>query len=422
MTRFPPKIHLRSLPGKLPGHLMILLTLSLWILIASGVPVYGASGRITGRVTDAATGEALVGTNIILIERWQNEVAVPIDLPQGAFTDANGYYTILNVSPGLYNLKATMIGYSPVIKTGVRVNLDRNIVVDISMSTEVLVGEEVMVEAQQPVVKPDVYGTVETITTERLTQAPFERVDEFMDKMKGIELTDDNTGHGLSIRGGDIRETDIMIDNISVRDTRSENSYLNFNTSTVEEIQVKTGGFEAKYGGIQSGLVNVITKEGSRDRYSLNLEVSQVPAGQPRFFSTNPWSKDSPIYRVFAGDYAMNGVRDSAWGVDIPKDSKFTTFKGWTNRRAQPTVLNPYQRQQLWLMHHPLHDVATKPDYYVEGALTGPLPGAFIPLFGKYAEKTTFLLGAKYESTQYAFPIGPRDSYEDWNAQLKLTT
>ncbi|UCD37875.1 MAG: TonB-dependent receptor [Fidelibacterota bacterium] len=425
MTSVPLNVHLHPTSHHQTGRSPLLKMMVAVSLLACLSTAYGASGRITGRVTDAATGDPLVGTNIVLIERYQNEVPVPIDPPLGAFTDVNGYFTILNVSPGLYNLRATMIGYSAVTQTGVRVSVDRNTVVDMAMSVEAVAGEEVIVEAQQPVVKPDVYGTVETITTERLAQAPFERVDEYMDKMKGIEITDDNTGHGLSIRGGHIRETDVMIDNISLRDTRSENAYLNFNTSTVEEIQVKTGGFEAKYGGIQSGLVNVITKEGSRDRYSFNLEISQVPANQPRFFGTNPWSQDTPIYKVFAGEYAMdgwNGIPDSVKGVEIPFENRFEIFNGWTDRRAQPTPLNPFQRQQLWLLHHPLQEVAAKPDYYIESALTGPLPGAFIPIFGKYAEKTTFLLGAKYESTQYAFPIGPRDSYEDWNAQLKLTT
>ncbi|MFC1547282.1 carboxypeptidase regulatory-like domain-containing protein [Candidatus Neomarinimicrobiota bacterium] len=392
------------------------------IMVSAITPSLGASGRITGKVTDATTGDALIGTNIVVAEKWQNEVPVPIGSPQGAFTDANGYFTILNISPGLYNLRVTMIGYTPVVKTGVRVNVERNTVVNVAMEMAAIEYQEVIVEADQPVIKADVYGTVETITSERITQAPFERVDEFMDKMKGIELTDDNTGHGLSIRGGDIRETDVRIDNMSIRDTRSENAYLNINTSTVEEIQVKTGGFEAKYGGIQSGLVNVITKEGSRDRFSFNLDISRAPANQPRFFGTNPWGKDAPMYKVFAGDYALTGVPDTALDVIIPSESMFTNFKGWNDRRGQPAVLNPEQRRQLWLMHHPLQDIATKPDYYMEGALTGPLPGAGLPILGSYAEKTTFLIGAKYESTQYAFPIGPRDNYMDWNAQVKLTT
>jgi hypothetical protein len=59
---------------------------------------------------------------------------------------------------------------------------------------------------------------------------------------------------------------------------------------------------------------------------------------------------------------------------------------------------------------------------YIEGSLTGPVPGADIPILGSYAELTTFLLGFKYEDSQLAFPIGPRDDYQDWNGQLKLTT
>jgi hypothetical protein len=41
---------------------------------------------------------------------------------------------------------------------------------------------------------------------------------------------------------------------------------------------------------------------------------------------------------------------------------------------------------------------------------------------GGYLGKTVFLLGFKYEDTRFAFPLGPRDNYLDWNGQLKLTT
>jgi len=407
----------------------------LCVIVLGTLSAFAASGRITGHVVDAVTGESLIGVNVVLVEKWENNDALSLSTPQGAATDVNGYYAILNVSPGLYNIAATMIGYGQLKKTEVRVSFDHTTVVDFEMSVEALKGDAVVVQAERKIIKADVYGTVESIASEKITDAPYERVDEFIDKMKGVKLVDDASGHGLSIRGGDIRETDIMVDNISIRDTRSENSYINFNASTIEEIQVKTGGFEAKYGGIQSGLVNVITKEGSRDKYSLSMEVTTVPAGQERFFACNhPWSEDSPLYETFLGDYAMNGIPDSVYGVPegsvsgmiIPDEFPFKDFKGgfrgWSYRRAFPTTISDSLRRKLWEVQHPTYDIAAKPDYYIEGALMGPVPGAWIPFIGNVLGKTTFLLGGKYESSQFAFPIGPRDAYEDWNSQLKLTT
>ncbi len=77
---------------------------------------------------------------------------------------------------------------------------------------------------------------------------------------------------------------------------------------------------------------------------------------------------------------------------------------------------------RIWELRHPQYPIATKPDYYFEGSVTGPVPGENLPLLGEYLGRTTFLLGGKYENTQFAYPIGDRPNYLDWNTQLKLTS
>ena len=68
--------------------------------------------------------------------------------------------------------------------------------------------------------------------------APTLRIDEFANSIKGVELVAGDDGHGVSVRGGSIRETDVRIDGISVRDPRSENAYLSFNSTSIEELLV----------------------------------------------------------------------------------------------------------------------------------------------------------------------------------------
>jgi hypothetical protein len=380
--------------------------------------LFAANGKITGRVTDHETREPIPGANVVITHQILSDGAeVPMDRPLGSATDPNGYYFILNVPPGTYVVKASMVGYTAMIQRLVRVDLDRTVTVDYELSATEIRMEQVVVEARREAIKPDVAGTQEVIMTTRIEQMPVERLDEFVGRIKGIELVSGAEGNGLSVRGGSIRETDVRLDGLSLQDPRSENSYLALNSTTIEEIQVLTGGFQAKYGGIRSGLLNVVTKDGSRERYTVSLKTDIAPA-QKKYFGTNPWSNDSWIYRVFAGEYAMQGVPPG----DTTVPAEFRAFRGWANRATQDRRLDSLQKLELWKRQHPQYSSGNKPDMFLEGSITGPLPGVGIPLLGAYAERTTFLLGIKYEDSQLAFPLGPRNDYEDWNAQLKLTS
>jgi|GEM_PF-338946 len=415
--------------------------------------VLAQKGKVVGHVYDTETGEPLPGANIIITHRYEQGKPIEITEKQGAAGDAEGYFVILNVDPGIYDIQATMIGYRSLVKKQVQVNIDLTTNIDFPLQTAAIEGETVEIIAEREIIRRDVSGTQEVIQTQRIEETPVVRMDEFISKIKGVELTAGEEGQGLSIRGGKIRETDVRIDGISLRDPRSENSYLSINSTSVEELQVLTGGFEAKYGRIRSGLVNAVTKEGSRDKYSISVKYDYTPGSQYKFFGTNPWSEDSWIYKVFADtNYKYLDPSDSTWksyamdGVPsdpellpegFPDDAVFRNFRGWNHILQRPLNYEtmgipdstyrklaraPEEKLALWKFQHPLYDFAQKPDMYVEGSITGPVPGAALPLVGEFLEQSTFLLAGKYENSQYAFPIGPQDEYIDWNSQLKITT
>ncbi|MDD5582101.1 MAG: carboxypeptidase regulatory-like domain-containing protein [Candidatus Marinimicrobia bacterium] len=395
--------------------------------------LHAASGKLSGRVYDKQTGEPLPGANVMITHLEINEKMVPLDDIMGAACGEDGYYFILNIPPGTYTVSASMVGYAELKKEGVRVNIDRTITVDFPLEQTVLEMQSVTVMAEREVIRHDVASSQEIISADRIDAVPVMRMDEFIGTMKGIELVASDEGTGLSIRGGEIRETDVQIDGISSRDPRSGNAYLSINASSVEEMQVLTGGFEAKYGGFRSGLVNIVTKEGSRDRYSFAGNFNLTPAGQKRYFGQNPWDEDFIIYRIFAdtteNGWAYIGTRGDTTGLVPPE---FQTFRGWNNSREgnanyeiiglNKKKLTPEQKQRLWLIQHPTNELFNEPDFYLEGTLTGPVPGAWIPILGDVLERSTFMLAGKYEQSQFAYPIGPRDTYVDWNTHLKITT
>jgi len=339
-------------------------------------PLCATTGKIAGKVFDQDTQEILPGVNVYIVSIWQSGKEVPVETTLGASSDLEGYFVILNVQPGTYTVMAEMIGYKSLIQKQVRVNIDRTTSLEFGMESTVLETEEIEVVAERELILKDVSATQEIILSEKIDRTPVLRVDEFMDKIKGVNLSANNDGYGLSVRGGAIRETDVRINGISLRDPRSENSYLSFNSTAIEELQVLTGGFEAKYGGIRSGLVNAVTKEGSQDKYNISFKFDVFPASQNKFFGENPWSTDSWIYKVFADtnfkyydpadetwySYAMDGVpEDSLLPEGFPDELKF--FRGWNNRGegrrnyeaiglTRTTILTADQKRRLWLLQH----------------------------------------------------------------------
>jgi hypothetical protein len=103
------------------------------------------TGKITGKITDGVTDEALPFVNVIIE-----------GTTLGAATDIDGYYAIIGVRPGTYSVKASAIGYTPVVKQNVQVSIDLTTQVDFSLNeTSVELGEEVIVVATKPLVTKD---------------------------------------------------------------------------------------------------------------------------------------------------------------------------------------------------------------------------------------------------------------------------
>ena len=82
----------------------------------------GTTGKIAGKITDKESGEPLPGVNVIIEGSMM-----------GAATDIEGDYFILNIPPGVYNVKASMMGYETVTKTDVKVQTDRTVKVNFAL-------------------------------------------------------------------------------------------------------------------------------------------------------------------------------------------------------------------------------------------------------------------------------------------------
>ncbi|MCB0296420.1 MAG: carboxypeptidase regulatory-like domain-containing protein, partial [Calditrichaeota bacterium] len=322
----------------------------------------GTTGKIAGIVKDARTGEALPGVNILV----DGTVL-------GAATDADGYYVILNVPPGTYTVRATFIGYTDYIVTQARVNIDQTTTLNFDMAQAVVEsGSEITVVADRPVVQRDVSASTANIEAAQIEALPVQTVTEVVGLQAGVQ--------GLSIRGGGSDELAFMVDGFTMRDERDNTPFTGVSLSAVQDVQIQTGGFNAEYGNIRSGVINVVTKEGDPQRYSGTLTY-QYSAPTDKHFGPSFDDPNSYWLRPYLDPaVAWTGTQNGAWDADMQR--QYPQFDGWNAIAAQTLLdndpnndLTPAAAQRLFLWQHRRQLDITKSDYNIDAGVGGPVPG-----------------------------------------------
>lgn len=223
-------------------HFSITITNIVLIIFSLTINLFaGTTGKIAGTVVDQATGESLIGVNIILA-----------GTTMGTSTDFDGEYFIINIPPGVYTLEASMIGYAKYTVSNVRVSVDQTTRVDFELSEETIEMQDIVVSAAKPIVRRDLTSTEAKVSGDQISMLPLEDVQSVINLQAGVV-----DGH---FRGGRSNEVKYLIDGVSVNDAYSGSFSLQAEVNSIEEIQVLTGTFNAEYGEALSGVVNQVTK------------------------------------------------------------------------------------------------------------------------------------------------------------------
>ncbi|MBN2411915.1 TonB-dependent receptor [candidate division KSB1 bacterium] len=357
----------------------------------SGKPLFaGITGKISGKVI-ASDKTELPGANIIIE-----------GTSLGAASDINGNYYIINVPPGQYTVVCKMIGYANIRKTNVYVSTDLTTEINFELNPVVIEGETVTIVAERPVIQQDVAGSESVMREEDVQVFSQDAFGDFLSTQVGITMSADEDGSGISIRGGDISETNVVLNGMSLRNALTQQANLGISMTSIKEVTISSGGFTAEHGDIRSGLVNVITKEGSRNNYSVAMDLRYGPA-QKKHFGPNPYSVNGPVWNVYCGPKAFEGVTEE----DVANGNYAFPFLGWNNWAEQrlkdsdpDNDYTPQQWMELWRWRHRNIDYANKPDYILDGSIGGPVP----------LINATFLLSQHYENLQLAYPFSRKNS------------
>jgi outer membrane receptor protein involved in Fe transport len=218
---------------------------------------FASSGKLTGKIIDKDTGEALPFVNV-MIE----------GTTMGAATDINGVFTILNVPPGVYNVTASLVGYLKSTIKDVRVNVDFTTRLDFQLSSGSIDLPAVIVQGERnPLIRQDLTNPTVAITSETIGELPVDQISDIIKLQAGVAVGNDGELH---FRGGYANEVAYTINGVSVNDPYGNSRSVGIATNAVQEVSVSTGTFSAEYGNALSGVVNYVTKEGG-EKYTFSL-------------------------------------------------------------------------------------------------------------------------------------------------------
>jgi len=250
----------------------------------------GNTGKVTGIIKDLGTNEPLVGVNVVIEGTKQGSVA-----------NFDGYYVILNVPPGKYDISASALGYNKKTVTGVIVSIDQTSTIDFQLQSEIIdLKQEVVVVATRPLVQRDQTAKTAVVGGDDIKALPVTEIGQVLSLQGGMV--------DGKLRGGRSGEVAYWIDGVPVTDAYNGGQIVEVNKSIVQELQLISGAFNAEYGQAMSGIVNIATKEGSQ----------QFSGGIGAYIGQYVISSEK-TYRKTA-----DGKRDSLTADLMPGNDKFT--------------------------------------------------------------------------------------------------
>lgn len=268
------------------------------LLLASATALAGTTGNLTGYVT-GPDGKAVSGVKVTL-------TGPVLQGSRTAATDAQGFFRLTQLPPGdNYRVRFDGTGYNPTERVGVRINIDATIKLPTVVLKPVQTSTGVIeVTEEKPVVEQGSTTIGKNLTSEFLSAVPTGRTTTAVLALAPGASSD---ALGVTFRGATSPENSYIVDGLNTTGIQYGLSSSSLPPEFIQEIQVKTGGYEPEYGRATGGQAIVITKSGGNEFHGdvflyatpVYGAVKPVASGSDNVFSlTTVTREDGSRYRV----------------------------------------------------------------------------------------------------------------------------
>lgn len=227
---------------------------------------WSQTAEVRGFIYHKKSGEPIIFTNVFLA-----------GTKFGAMTDVNGFYSINQIPPGSYTLKATGLGYdtasvSLTLKGGEK--LSKNLF----LQEQTINLQTIDVSGDKSEMRTEVRTSVIKITPKQISQLPSiggePDLAQYLQVLPGVVFTGDQGGQ-LYIRGGSPIQNKVLLDGMVIYNPfHSIGLFSVFETDIIRNVNVHAGGFSAEYGGRISAVMDITTRDGNKKRFGGKVAAS----------------------------------------------------------------------------------------------------------------------------------------------------
>jgi hypothetical protein len=264
-------------------------------------------------------------------------------------TSEVGAFRFPGLPGGTYEFTFVLEGFKTVKRKGVVVEVGRTYKLDVVMETGAI-RQEIVVTGKSPVIDVRKSASAKNISKEVFSKLPKGR--DFMtivtqtaglnfesEFQTATENSDGDYGAGVSFDGASSSENTFYVDGVDTTTLYEGKAGSRVNFDFIEEVQVKSSGYAAEYGGSMGGVISVITRSGGNEFHgSLGLYFDGSALGyNPRpTLRVNPLNEDLGEYVTYPEDswtriepgLGLGGyiIKDKLWffGSFMPKFKKTT--------------------------------------------------------------------------------------------------
>ena len=232
------------------------------LLVALPVVAQEQRASIEGVVKDAQGG-AIVGASVVA--KMSSALEMKGDRVSGPgisiVTDATGTYRFASLTPGRYEITANLSGFAPAKVQNVDLRLGQLLTINLTLSPGAMT-ETVQVVAESPLIDVRQSARATSLRAEAIEKMPKGRDFTSLVTQAPGANQEAKLG-GISIDGASASENRFIIDGAETTQLQTGISGKTMVTDFVDEVQVKSSGYAAEYGGATGGVINVISRTGT---------------------------------------------------------------------------------------------------------------------------------------------------------------
>ncbi len=239
--------------GKAARRFVPVVLCVLWLMGGRAHAQSSTSGAIQGVLTDAQSGDPLVGVTIVVTSSGSSA--------QSALSDGNGAYKITDLAPGDYLVSFYYLDLT--IQRPVSVGVQKSTAVFQKINTSGVKGEVVNVKATAPTIDPT--STAQGITIDKNYLKNIPVPGRSFESALGAPAGSQGDVLGVAFSGSTSLENQYVVDGVNTTGLTYGTVGSPVINDFIEEIEIITGGYNAEYGRATGGIVNVVTKSGSNE-------------------------------------------------------------------------------------------------------------------------------------------------------------